>query len=689
MPDPPESKAKPTTDSTIKTHGISNGGMRQFQQVVAEVEDYAIILLDINGAIASWNKGAEKIEGYSADEIVGRNYSVFYPKEDSENQIPNMLLKHAVENGKSFHEGWQVRKDGNRFWGTVSITALRDEAGSVSGFVKVTRDLTDKKTSDDQLSNFLEELRMKNEQLQKSEERYHKMISEVQDYAIILLDVDGKVLDWNKGAEKLKGYSSEEIVGKSFRLFYPSEAKAAGLPQMLLNEAIRNGHANHEGYRIRKDGSRFWGSVAITAIHNEKGQIIGFSKVTKDLSERKISDDRLAIFTQELKQKNEELRRSEERFQGMISEVQDYAILLLDPTGAILNWNVGAEHIKGYKASEILGKNFSIFYTNEDLEKGVPARLLQEARLHGKAMSEGWRKRKDGSKFWGSIVITALHDTTGTVIGYSKVTRDLTEKKKAEDSLKNYALELELKNHELEKLNADLSSFAYVVSHDLKEPIRKIQIFAGRQLEAGMSSAEAKTYAEKIVTSASRMQKLMAALLSYSQISTESTKLENVDLHDILQAVKIDLELAISETNASIESAKLPVVKGISYQLHQVFLNLLSNSIKFSKENESPHITITAKSISHAELPEQLIVKNKRYHLIEYSDKGIGFEQSQAARIFDVFQRLKPKSDSTGTGIGLAIVKRVIENHDGLVVADGKPGVGATFRIYLPIITQK
>jgi PAS domain S-box-containing protein len=687
MGDTPESKAKSTLDLTNKTQGISEVRLRQFEQVVVDVEDYEIILLDSKGVIVSWNKGAEKIKGYSADEITGRTFRIFYPEEDIDDQIPSMLLQQAAENGKSFHEGWLIRKDGKRFWGTVSITALHEEGRSVCGFIEVTRDLSEKKIADDQNSNFLEQLRMKNEQLQKSEERYHKMISEVQDYAIIFLDVDGNVVDWNKGAEKLKGYRADEIVGKSFRLFYPSEAKAAGLPQKLLNEAIRNGHAVHEGYRLRKDGTRFWGSVAITSIHNDKNQIIGFSKVTKDLTERKMSDDRLAIFTQELKQKNEELRRSEERYQGMISEVQDYAILLLDPSGAILNWNAGAEHIKGYQASEILGKNFSVFYTSDDIEKGLPNRLLQEARLHGKAMNEGWRKRKDGSKFWGSIVITALHDTTGAVIGYSKVTRDLTEKKKAEDSLKNYALELELKNHELEKLNADLSSFAYVVSHDLKEPIRKIQIFAGRQLEPGMAPDEAKAYAEKIVTSASRMQKLMAALLSYSQISIESTTFENVDLNDILQSAKSDLELAISETDARIESVKLPVVKGVSYQLHQVFLNLLSNSIKFSKENESPEITITAKSISHSELPEQLIIKNKRYHLIEYSDKGIGFEQSQATRIFDVFQRLKPKSDSTG--IGLAIVKRVIENHDGLVVAEGKPGIGATFQIYLPVISEK
>lgn len=665
----------------------STNTQQAFENVLDEVEDYAIIMLDVTGAIRSWNKGAEKIKGYTAKEMIGKNYRIFYTKEDKDINLSEKLLDEARRKGKTNYEGWRLRKDGTRFWGSMTLTALHHENGSVRGFLKVTRDLTNRKIAEDNYSNFVEELRIRNEALQSSEERYHKMINEVLDYAIILLDKDGKVLDWNKGAEKLKGYSAGEIIGKSFRLFYPKEEKDSHLPERLLAEAVKKGSIMHEGWRIRKNGTRFWGSITITTLHKEDGDIMGFSKVTRDLTDRKIAEDKISVALEELRQANEQLKRSEERYHGMIEEIQDYAIILLNKDGDIQNWNAGAQKIKGYQASEIIGKNFRAFYTAEDRAAQLPERLLRQAEEQGKANHEGWRVRKDGTHFWGSIVITALHNDAGEVIGFSKVTRDLTERKKSDDALKASAAQLNLKNKTLERVNEELSSFTHVASHDLKEPLRKIEIFASKVDESGLPEKSREALV-KIRKSTTKMQELISDLLSFSQVANDASILGKVDLNKVLTAVKSDLEIAISEKNAEIRSQRLPIVSGISFQLQQLFLNLLANAIKFSKKGERPVIDITAEVIKGPDIPGDGSEGTNKYHHISVRDNGIGFEHQYNDRIFDAFQRLHGKDTYAGTGLGLAIVKKIVEKHNGIISAESIPGEGATFHLYLPATRQ-
>lgn len=418
-----------------------------------------------------------------------------------------------------------------------------------------------------------------NQELRRSEERYRNMIAEVQDYAILLLDKEGIIQNWNKGANKIKQYEEPEVVGKHVRMFYLPEDRANKLPERLLNEAANNGRAAHQGWRMRKDGTKFWGSITITALHDKSGAIIGFSKVTRDLTEKKIADDELQSSRAELQKRNEALRKSEEQYHKMISEVKDYAIILLNEQGDIQNWNVGAEQIKGYSAAEIIGKNFNIFYTPEDRENKFPEQLLNQAKKTGQALHEGWRVRKDSSKFWGSIVITALHAEDGSVMGFSKVTRDLTEKKHAEDKMREYLMELEAQNKELEQ-------FAYVASHDLQEPLRKIQMFTNIISLNFHHEIMARSYIEKINTSAQRMSDLIKSILNYSRLSDGVAVMVDIDPNEILNAVLVDFELLIQEKNATITRDYLPTISAIPLQLNQLFANLMGNALKFSHKNQ-------------------------------------------------------------------------------------------------------
>jgi PAS domain S-box-containing protein len=493
------------------------------------------------------------------------------------------------------------------------------------------------------------------------------MVEEIQDYAIIIMDENGYIRNWNKGAENIKFYKEQEILGKHFSIFYLQEDLDSNLPARLMQQAKETGRAVQEGWRKRKDGSRFWASVTITALHDDPGNVVGYCKVTRDLTDRKIAEDRL--------------RMSEERYHKMIAEVQDYAIILLDADGLIQNWNAGAEKIKGYRSNEILGKRFEIFYTKEDREANLPDRLLDIARETGKAQQEGWRVRKDGTKFWGSITITALHDKSGGVIGFSKVTRDLTQQKIAEEKLAAYTAELEVQNSELEQ-------FAYIASHDLQEPLRKIQTFAELIKDNYENREFAERYFEKLESSARRMSELVRSLLNYSRLSKDKTHLAigDVDLNTVVDEVKQDFELLIEEKKAVIRNSELPKVKGNHIQLSQLFANLVSNSLKFSKDDLL--IDISCGIVKRNDIPyAPKHLTGNLYYRITFQDNGIGFEDEYKETIFSLFKRLHGKQDYPGTGIGLALCKKIAENHKGFISAGSEPGKGATFNVYLPVAT--
>jgi PAS domain S-box-containing protein len=339
----------------------------------------------------------------------------------------------------------------------------------------------------------------------------------------------------------------------------------------------------------------------------------------------------------------------------MIDEVQDYAIILLDVEGNIQNWNAGAERIKGYKEEEILGKNFEVFYTPADRTLKKPKELLKRASELGKAMDEGWRLRKDGTKFWGSITINAVHDDSGAVIGFGKVTRDLTDFVKAQ-----HVRELEVRNKEL-------SQFNYIASHDLQEPLRTvlnyIQII---EEDFGESlNAEVLNYLTVIHHSAERMSKLITALLEYSQLGKKPV-LGSVDCNSVVEIVLADLQNLIVTCGAVIEVGSLPSINAYAVELRQLFQNLIANAVKFRKDNVAPHIKVSADL-----QPEGWC--------FSVTDNGIGIEEKNHERIFNIFQRIAGGDKYEGQGIGLANCKKIAELHGGRIWLHSKPGEGSTF----------
>lgn len=460
----------------------------------------------------------------------------------------------------------------------------------------------------------------------------------------------------------------------------------------IWNHSLATGESYRSDVRIlRKEGTYRWHAVIGEPVLNEKNEIIKWVGAFTDIHAEKAFthelEEQVNARTKELNLINESLRKSEERYHLMVEEVQDYAILYLNHEGIVENWNIGAEKIKGYKAEQIIGKSFSVFYTEGDRKNNLPYKLLQLAREKGKAVQEGWRVRKDGTLFWASVVITAVHNKKNEVIGFSKVTHDLTEKKKADDKLKLNALELEQKNAELEQMNKELQSFAYISSHDLQEPLRKIQTFATQiiERESDNLSDVGKDKFQRMQNAAKRMQTLINDLLSYSRTNVQERVFEKTDLSKIIDEVKEDLKEELEQKGAVIEKYKTCVVDLIPFQFRQLLYNLISNAVKFSKPDITPVVKIDSRIVKGSALNNEKAKTNIDYCHISVSDNGIGFDQQYSAKIFDVFQRLHGKLEYAGTGIGLAIVKKIVENHNGFITASGEQNKGATFDIYIPV----
>jgi PAS domain S-box-containing protein len=480
---------------------------------------------------------------------------------------------------------------------------------------------------------------------------YRLMIDSITDYAIFFLDPSGIVLSWNIGAERLKGYKPEEVIGRHFSIFYPPELLEKNWPQHELAVATKTGKYQEEGWRLRKDGTRLWSSIVITRLNGPSGQLRGFSKITRDLSERQRQDDML--------------RASEERFRLMVDGVKDYAIFMLDPSGYVVSWNTGAKANKGYDAHEIIGKHFSVFYPPEVAATGFPDQELKTARDVGRFEDEGWRVRKDGTRFWASVVITALFDETGRHRGFAKVTRDLTARRRIAT---------------LEDEGRRITTFLAMLGHELRNPLTPISnaVAIIERLGAGVDAQTQARMNNIIARQLKLITRLVDDLLDIGRITSGKIHLESkpVKLSDVIdEALEMVKPFAEAKRHALVANdltANLWIA-GDRARMIQVVCNLLNNALKFTPDGGRIEVRLQDTG-NHAE--------------IRVSDNGPGIPPDSIPQVFQLFAQGEQEISRPqgGLGLGLTLVRQLVTLHGGDVSAFSKgiEGQGAEFVVSLP-----
>ncbi|HEX9982657.1 MAG TPA: PAS domain S-box protein [Thermoanaerobaculia bacterium] len=503
------------------------------------------------------------------------------------------------------------------------------------------------------------------------------LVDAVTDYAIFLLGPDGTIRSWNRGAQRIMGYEEEEAVGRHFSLFYGPEDLAARKPQRELDIATAEGRVEDEGWRLRKDGATFWANTIITTLRGDDGAIRGFAKVTRDVSAQRRAE--------------EQLRQSAEIFQLLVSSVRDYAIFMLDPNGNIATWNNGAQRIKGYEPHEIIGRHFSAFYSDEDNNNGKPARELEIARAEGSVEDEGWRLRKDGTRFWANVVITAVYDEHRELRGFAKVTRDITDRKHAEEMQRALLEQREARlQAEEERRRAESSyrvaqeanrakdEFLMTLSHELRTPMTAI--LGWSRLLPSMSP-EDPLFGEAITAIAGGAQlqaRLIDDILDVSRIVSGKLRLtpETVEVTRVVMNA-VD---AVSQTAEAKEitittsfAPALGMMVADPTRIQQIIWNLLTNALKFTPRKGEVQVS-ARRTASHVQ--------------IAVCDNGEGIDPQFLPHIFEPFRQAESPQTRVhgGLGLGLSIVRYIAEAHGGTVTAESQGrGKGSSFTVTLPV----
>ncbi len=638
------------TDRLAAAAALRESEMRK--TAILETSLDAIVSIDHGGIVREWNPAAEKIFGYPRAAALGQRLdALIVPQALREKYLPGLSDYLMTGVGSLIGRPIELvarRADSTEFSVELAITQIT--ASNPPFFTAFMRDITDRKQAEGAL--------------RRSEARKAAVVETALD-AIVSIDHEGRIIEWNPAAEKTFGYSRELALGRDMADLIVPRA-ALGAHRKGLARYLKTGRGRLIGQRTelsarRANGAEFPVELTLTRIPGD-GPVV-FTSFVRDITERRRTE--------------EALRKSEERFRLIVESAEDYAIYMLDTHGRVTTWNSGAQRLYGYRAPEIVGRRFSRFYTPQDLERKKPEQALAVATAEGRFQQERWNVRKDGTRFWSSGVITALRDDRGTLYGFSKIARDVTARKETEDQIRRLNAELEARvearTAELQAAYKEMEAFSYSISHDLRAPVMHISGFV-EMLEGEIGAqldAMSRHHLDTIRQSARQMAQMISDLLSFARTGRAELRRVRFNLADIFREAQRDLAAETKDRRVTLIIGDLPEATGDPFLLRQAVFNLMANALKYTRPR--PEAVIEVGGIAGPEETEVFI-----------RDNGVGFDMKYADKLFGVFQRLHSAAEFEGTGIGLANVRRIIQRHGGRTWAEGTVDAGAVFHFTLP-----
>jgi PAS domain S-box-containing protein len=602
----------------------------RYRRLIDGVQDHAIYMLGPAGEIRSWNPGAKQITGCTWEEVAGQNFSRFFPPDDIKSGRPQEILRLAAENGLYEDQGVRVRKDGTRFLIRSTITASRTAAGELSGFNAISRDLSGTK---------------------ESEAKYRGLMEAAPD-AMVVVNQGGEIVLLNVQAEKQFGYRRDELLGQKVTNIIPE-----GFAERLIADDLRSEKdalaqqigTGIELVALRKDKSEFPIEIMLSPLESADGTLV--TAAIRNISVRKEAEKFLA--------------QMEGKYRGLLEAAPD-AMVVVNQAGEIVLLNIQAEKQFGYRRNELLGQKVKNIIPEGFAERLVADGLRSKADAMAQQIGTGIElhgRRKDGSEFPIELMLSPLASDNGILV--TSAIRDITKRKKAE-------VHLMQKMDELNRSNEELGQFAYIASHDLQEPLRMVasytQLLARRY--KGKLDSDADEFIAFAVDGASRMQRLIQDLLLYSRVQTKGMELRETSSEEAFERALQNLRGSIQESGAVVTHEALPNVQADEMQLAQLFQNLVGNAIKYQGSG-IPKIHVSAK------------MNGGNKWMFSVKDNGIGIDAQYFDKIFGMFQRLHKREEFAGTGIGLAICKKIVERHGGNIAVESQPGHGSTFSFAL------